>query len=129
MRGALTARVDANEMPHAGAFFDGADSSITLYCSSDADPHTRLQLAAPAAAGAFDAQATLLTHTIGETDDIFYGGVCSGMIDQSADSVGDWLSGSFACARLSGLSPTNPSQFVTVSDGTFDLQLQQPTQR
>ena len=127
--GALTAEVGATQMPHAGAFLDGADSSVTLDCSSDADPHTRLEVVLPSQPGPFDAQATLLTHTIGETDDVWYAGVCSGTVDDGVSRVGDWLRGRFACNRLSGIRDTDPAQFVTVTNGMFDLQLQQPVQR
>jgi hypothetical protein len=127
--GALTAQVGAMQMPHAGAFLDGASSAVTLDCSSDADPHTRLEVALPSQAGAFDAQATLLTHTIGETDDVWYAGRCNGSIDEGVSHVGDWLRGSFVCDRLGGIGDTDPAQFVTVDDGVFNLQLQQPVQR
>lgn len=127
--GALTAQVGAMELPHAGAFLDGADSSVMLDCSSDEDPHTRLEVTLPPQAGPFDGQATLLTHTIGETDDVWYAGVCNGNVDQGVSHIGDWLRGSFVCERLGGIGGTDPAQFVTVDNGVFNLQLQQPVQR
>jgi hypothetical protein len=127
--GALTAQVGAMQLPHAGAFLDSAGSSVTLDCSSDDDPHTRLEVALPSEAGAFDAQATLLTHTIGQTDDVWYAGKCSGTVDDGVVRAGDWLRGSFFCDRLGGIGETDPAQFVTVDNGVFNLQLQQPVQR